>query len=438
MRTTNVCLTLFLLIASSVAGQADDVSTCGSKAAKDCGSPSRGGISAVAARAEIVGKAKTSNLFAGRAIHEVCHSALTADRRGWDTSFGPMVAEAERRGLTIEACRKALVAHAASVATAHAPLDLPNVSSPAPRAVEEICHSALTADRRGWDASFGPIVTEAQRRGLSISSCRAVLAGADRPGVAPADASATQPKAAASPAAAATLGKRVALVIGNSAYRSVAHLPNAGNDADLTAAVLRKVGFADVTVAKDLDRAGMIAALQEFGTKADSADWAVVYYAGHGIEVGGRNFLIPVDAQLKRERHVEDEAIALDRVMTSTEGAKTIRLIALDACRDNPFEGRMKAANGVRSIGRGLARVEPDGATLVLFAAKEGTTAADGTGSNSPFAAAFANRIVEPGVEINFVIRRLQNDVVSATGSAQQPVMYGTMPLQELYFIPPG
>jgi hypothetical protein len=386
---------------------------------------------AVAAGAGSTAVASNAQSMSAKPAVELCQGALTADRRGWDRSFGPLVAEAERRGLSIDVCR--MVLSGGQPASAAEPVVR---SSLTPRSVEETCRSALTADRLGWDTSFGPVVAEAQRQGLSVSSCRAVLAAGDRPGIANAEASAAKPQKA-NTAASLTFGRRVALVIGNSAYRSVAHLPNAANDADLTAAALRKAGFTDVTIGKDLDRAGMVAVLQEFGTKADGADWVVVYYAGHGIEVAGRNFLIPVDAQLKHERHVEDEAIALDRVMTSAEGAKTIRLIALDACRDNPFEIRMKTANGTRSISRGLARVEPDSATLVLFAAKEGTTAADGVGSNSPFATAFAKRILEPGVEISFVMRRLRADVVNATGSAQQPVIYGNLPLQEVYFIPP-
>jgi uncharacterized caspase-like protein len=271
---------------------------------------------------------------------------------------------------------------------------------------------------------------------MSPASCRNVLENSERMPIAVATPSAPDDGEMAT-SYAALLGTRVALVIGNAAYQSVAHLPNATNDAELTARALREAGFSDVTVAKDLDRAGMVAALQDFGAKADKADWAFVYYAGHGIEMGGRNFLIPVDAKLRQERHIEDEAIALDRILASAQGARTIRLIVLDACRDNPFATQMEASGATRSIGRGLARVETSGATLVLFAAREGTTAADGDGTNSPFATAFANRIVEPGVEISLTLRRLSADVLKATGNIQEPVQYGRLPEQEVYFIPP-
>ena len=229
---------------------------------------------------------------------------------------------------------------------------------------------------------------------------------------------------------------RVALVIGNSAYQTVSGLPNAANDAELMGNALRAAGFADVTVVKNQDRAGLVRALRDFRAKADKADWALVYYAGHGIEVGGKNFLIPVDAALRDERDVDSEAVSLDQVLTSVEGAGKLRLIALDACRENPFAAQMHRAGASRAIGRGLARVEPNDATLVFYAAKDGTTAADGDGTSSPFAEAFAKRIAEPGVEVNLVLRYVINDVEKATGNAQRPVFYGSLPPTLLFFKP--
>jgi len=227
---------------------------------------------------------------------------------------------------------------------------------------------------------------------------------------------------------------RVALVIGNSGYRMVAGLPNAANDADLVGKALKSAGFSDVAVVKDLDRAGMVAALKDFRGKADKAEWALIYYAGHGIEVGGKNYLVPVDAVLRDARDVETEAISLDQVLTSVDGARTLRLIALDACRENPFAAQMNRPGAQRAIGRGLARIEPGDATLVFYAAKDGTTAADGDGLDSPFAQAFAKRITEPGVEVNLVLRFVINDVENATGHAQRPVFYGSLPPTLLFF----
>ena len=236
---------------------------------------------------------------------------------------------------------------------------------------------------------------------------------------------------------ASEFGRRVALVIGNSAYRSVGLLSNPARDAELVGAALRRTGVEDVTVVHDLDRDGMIATLKAFAQKADAADWAVIYYAGHGIEVGGLNYLVPVDARLESDRDVPDEAISLERILSSIEGAHKLRLVVLDACRNNPFAQQMKRTSASRAIGRGLARVEPTGATLVVYAAKEGTTAADGDSGNSPFAVSFANRVVESGVEINKTFRFVRQDVLAATGNGQEPFVYGSLPPVDFFFVPP-
>ena len=159
-------------------------------------------------------------------------------------------------------------------------------------------------------------------------------------------------------------GRRIALVIGNSAYTSQGFLPNPRRDAETVAAALRNIGFQTVTLEQDLGRDRLMNALRLFARQAESADWAVVYYAGHGIELSGTNYLIPVDAKLEIDRDVEFETVALERVMTAVDGAKKLRLVILDACRDNPFVKTMTRSMATRSIGRGLASVEPDSATL--------------------------------------------------------------------------
>jgi WD40 repeat protein len=232
--------------------------------------------------------------------------------------------------------------------------------------------------------------------------------------------------------------RRVALVIGNSAYRRVAHLPNPSKDADLIGAALRSTGIADVTVAHDLDREGMVAALKVFASKADAADWAVIYYAGHGIEIGGTNYLIPVDAKLETDRDVPEEAISLEQIQSKLMGARKLKLIVLDACRNNPFAAQMKMSVATRSVDRGLTRFEPTGATLVVYAAKERTTAKDGDGKDSPFAVSFAKRIVERGVEINKALRFVRQDVLATTGNQQEPFVYGSLPPDDFYFVPPN
>ena len=231
-------------------------------------------------------------------------------------------------------------------------------------------------------------------------------------------------------------GKRVALVIANAAYRNVPALANPPADAALVERALRQTGFA-VEIVRDLDKASFDAALQRFSARADGADVAMIYYAGHGIEVGGQNFLVPVGARLARDRDTEVEAVALRTVLRFSEGAR-MRIVVLDACRDNPFANQMQRAGGTRAVTRGLGRVEPDQDTLVVYAAREGSVAADGTGGNSPFARALAKRLVEPGVEVGLTFRRVRDDVVRDTGRQQEPFTYGSLSGQEFYFVAPN
>lgn len=233
------------------------------------------------------------------------------------------------------------------------------------------------------------------------------------------------------------LGKRVALVIGNGNYAAVAQLPNPGRDAEKIAETLRNVGFTSVTVANDLTHDTFNATLRKFAREADTADWAVVYYAGHGIEVNNTNYLIPVDASLTVDRDLEFEAVPLDRVVRSVEGAKKLRIVILDACRENPFDTKMQRTTSTRSVSRGLARVEPEGGTLIAYAAKAGEVALDGDSDNSPFVLALAERMQTPGLEIGKLFRLVRDDVLSATGRKQEPFLYGSLPGEDLFVVPP-
>jgi tetratricopeptide (TPR) repeat protein len=228
-------------------------------------------------------------------------------------------------------------------------------------------------------------------------------------------------------------GRRVALVIGNSNYRSVAVLPNPQRDAKAVAATLRKLGFETVLAQNDLTRDQFRTALNSFEDKAKIADWAVVYYAGHGIEVGGINYLIPVDAKLFASSDVEWEAVKLDLVLQATQRAKKLRLVLLDACRNNPFANRMRVADGTRSVGRGFARIEPAKGTLVAYAAKDGEVAQDGDGEHSPFTVAFLKYATKPRLEINLLFRNVRDEVLKATGGAQEPFIYSSLPGEEFY-----
>lgn len=241
---------------------------------------------------------------------------------------------------------------------------------------------------------------------------------------------------------AAAQGRRVALIIGNSAYRNVSELPNPKNDATVMATALRNMGFASVTLVLDATREIMVDHLRRFAEEVENADWATVYYAGHGIEVQGQNYLIPIDATLAADRDAQFEAVQLDQVMGAMESARKLRLVILDACRDNPFAARMRriaaplvaSVRGAVSVARGLGEVMVTGASLVVFSAKHGQIALDGDGTNSPFASALTQRLATPGVEINKIFRLVRDDVLEATAGRQEPYTYGSLPGREDFF----
>ncbi|WBL76087.1 caspase family protein [Bradyrhizobium xenonodulans] len=231
--------------------------------------------------------------------------------------------------------------------------------------------------------------------------------------------------------------KRVALVVGNSAYKNVARLANPANDAALVGGMFRKAGFDTVDVKLDLNVVDMRKALREFGSKAREADVAVIYYAGHGIELDGTNYLIPTDAALETDTDVLDEAFPLDRVLFAIEPAKQLRLVILDACRDNPFAKTMKRTVASRAIGRGLAKVEPTSPnTMVAFAAKAGSTASDGDARNSPFATALVERLPMPGLDLRKAFGFVRDDVLKNTGYKQEPYVYGSLGGDDVSLVP--
>jgi hypothetical protein len=234
--------------------------------------------------------------------------------------------------------------------------------------------------------------------------------------------------------------RRIALVIGNSKYQRVPVLPNPSQDAVLVADALKQTGFQEVTVLSNLSRSDMIGALRDFASKADGADWAVVYYAGHGMEIAGTNYLVPIDATIAVDRDVSFEAIPLDQVLNAVERAKRLHLVILDACRDNPFKNQMKRtmASASRSVTAGLAPVEPDAGTLVVYAAKDGETALDGDGEHSPYATAFVKDIKIPGLEVRRLFDVVRDDVIDLTRHNQKPFSYGSVSgRQEFYFVAP-
>lgn len=237
---------------------------------------------------------------------------------------------------------------------------------------------------------------------------------------------------------ATVTGRRVALVIGNSEYKNVPVLSNPQRDAALVANTLKRIGFETVTLQMNLGRDALTNALRDFAQQAESADWAMIYYAGHGMEVAGTNYLIPIDARIVADRDIGFEAVPLDQVRNVVNRAKRLRLIILDACRDNPFANQMRRTMTVasRSVSRGLASVEPEAGTLIVYAAKDGETAMDGTGTNSPFAAAFVKNLQTPGLEVRRLFDYVRDDVMDATAQKQQPFSYGSLSgRQDFYFV---
>ena len=300
----------------------------------------------------------------------------------------------------------------------------------------------------------------------SLETARARLAafasGAPQPMIPPAQARAASPDSIPTPtvsapapvAAAVGQGRRVALVIGNAAYRNANVLTNPEHDAEVVAASLRAIGFDTVTLLEDGTRDKMLASLRAFSAQAAQADWALVYYSGHGMEVFGTNYLIPVDAKLAIDRDVSGETVSLDQVMASINGAKKLKMVLLDACRTNPFLAVMhrtssldigltqasyaaagpQSAAVVRAVDHGLGEVKVPTGTLVVYAAKHGQSALDGQGGDSPFAVALVQRLATPNVEIDKVFRLVRDDVLEATAGRQEPYTYGSLPGNEDFF----
>jgi len=218
--------------------------------------------------------------------------------------------------------------------------------------------------------------------------------------------------------------KRVAFVVGNGAYRNVAALPNPPIDAKAMAKVLRNVGF-EVVEGTNLTRDKMTERLLEFGKKAEGADVALFFYAGHGIAINGTNYLLPVDADIKSEMDVKlGSAINVDTTLEQTMADAKVKLVFLDACRDNPFAGKIKPNSATRSLSvqSGLAEMKSGEGTLIAFATGPGQTALDGeVGTNSPFTRALMANITQPGVEIQQAMTKVRAQVNEETSKNQLP-----------------
>lgn len=236
----------------------------------------------------------------------------------------------------------------------------------------------------------------------------------------------------------ASAEKRVALVIGNAAYKHATPLRNPANDAADVSNRLKTLGF-KVIVGIDQTEAQFADRLAEFAEAAVRADVVLFFFAGHGLQFQGTNFLVPIDARLENQFQVRQQTVTLDNVVRLMESRASKVMVFLDACRDNPFAGKLRSnltrSGNAASLGRGLARIQtraPE--TLVTFAAAPGTVAADGSGRNSPFTEALLEHVGTPNIEVEVMLKRVTASVMNATKNKQRPERLSRM-TSEFYFV---
>jgi hypothetical protein len=237
------------------------------------------------------------------------------------------------------------------------------------------------------------------------------------------------------------LADKLALVIGMGAYVGVPALANSVNDARGIARTLETTGF-EVTLVTDAPLAEVQAVLEDFSFRAETAELALIYFAGHGVEVQGQNFLIPVDARVRSNLDVQAASLSLRDFEAAVGKARRMGVILLDSCRDNPFGGAIAigeetagaGGDDTRGGGSGLAPTNPDRGTVVFYAARHGMAALDGVGGqHSPFAQALIDKLAEPGLEIGVMLRQVRDEVLQTTGNLQEPYSYGSLPGTPFY-----
>ncbi|QEW19738.1 Polar organelle development protein [Marinibacterium anthonyi] len=242
---------------------------------------------------------------------------------------------------------------------------------------------------------------------------------------------------------------RQALVIGMAEYQTIGHLENTANDARGVADTLTSIGF-DVTLSIDATGNELRQQLDDFAFRSETADLALIYFAGHGVEVAGENFMIPVDADVRSNRDVQRQSVSLKQMLAAVDHARSLRIVILDSCRDNPLGDAIDlvnaaataasstdAARGTGTTG-GLAPADPDRGTLVAFAAKDGQVALDGKGLHSPYATALMDKMVQPGLEISLMFRQVRDEVLQITSNLQEPHTYGSLTGVPFYLAGPG
>ncbi|NVO14654.1 MAG: tetratricopeptide repeat protein [Rhodoplanes sp.] len=301
----------------------------------------------------------------------------------------------------------------------------------------------VTGETRAGMADLRTAQEVAREHIAALTGGTAAVSAVPSPAIAAPAATSSPPVAATASAMTQTavvkpsaFAHRVALVVGNSAYRFAPPLGNPEHDAGDMATALRRIGF-DVVEGQNLDRRGMDDAVREFGRKLDRADLAVFFYAGHGLQVAGKNYLVPVDAKLERPGDLALDAVDVSLVLAQMEADKRVNLVFLDACRDNPLSRSLARSLGTRSasVGSGLASIQSALGTLIAYATQPDNVALDGEGRNSPFTTALLRHLATPGTDIGTVMRRVRADVVTATREKQVPWDHSSL-IGEVVLVP--
>jgi TPR repeat protein len=254
-----------------------------------------------------------------------------------------------------------------------------------------------------------------------------------------------------SPLTSEAAGDRIGLVIGMSQYDNIPDLKNTVNDARLISETLNGIGF-KVTTLMDAPMAELMDTIDDFSFRSETADLALIYFAGHGVEVEGENFLVPVDADVRSNRDIQRQSVSLSQLLTAVDRARKMRIVILDSCRNNPFgdalarsepgqgaeQGVSDTGSDLRSSAGGLAVPSPDRGTMVAFAARDGQVALDGEGDNSPFAMALAQTLARPGLEISLMFRQVRDQVLASTYNLQEPYTYGSLTSIPFYLAGPA
>ncbi|MEL6523784.1 MAG: caspase family protein [Pseudomonadota bacterium] len=234
---------------------------------------------------------------------------------------------------------------------------------------------------------------------------------------------------------------RIALVVGMSQYQAIQPLDNTRRDAEGVSETLEKIGF-EVITSIDASQADLLATMEDFQFQAETADLALIYFAGHGVEVDGVNYMVPVDAAPRQDGDIQKQSVSLKQFLETVDSARRMRVVILDSCRDNPFDAALSQSAapslGSETTGGGLAPASPDRGTLVAFAARDGQVAFDGAGDHSPFAEALMRHMQTPGLEIGLMFRQVRDEVLRKTRNLQEPHTYGSLSGAPFYLAGPA